>query len=96
MQELKKIGVVATGKICGLFGVIFGLLVGILVGLSSQVENTDLVPQVSQAISGWSAAILMPIIYGIVYFLGGLIGAALYNLFSKWVGGIPVELEKSK
>jgi biopolymer transport protein ExbB/TolQ len=26
-------------------------------------------------------------------FIAGIIGAAIYNLFAKWIGGIEVEVE---
>lgn len=37
--------------------------------------------------------IFMPIIYGVMGFVGGIIAAALYNLFAGWIGGIEVEVE---
>jgi Transmembrane domain of unknown function (DUF3566) len=38
-------------------------------------------------------AILMPVIYGAMGFVLGLIGAAIYNLVARWIGGIEVEVE---
>ena len=35
----------------------------------------------------------LPIMYGIMGFVGGAIAALLYNLFSNWVGGIEIEVE---
>ena len=35
----------------------------------------------------------MPLIYGAMGFVGGAIGALIYNLFAKWVGGIELEME---
>jgi hypothetical protein len=37
--------------------------------------------------------IFMPIIYGVMGFIGGIIAAALYNVFARWIGGIEVEVE---
>ena len=37
--------------------------------------------------------IFMPIIYGVIGFVGGIVAAALYNLFARWIGGIEVEVE---
>jgi hypothetical protein len=37
--------------------------------------------------------ILMPVIYGVMGFIGGVIGAAVYNLVARWIGGIEVEVE---
>jgi hypothetical protein len=36
---------------------------------------------------------LMPIIYGVMGFFVGVIGAAFYNLIARWIGGIEVEVE---
>ncbi|HET9253267.1 MAG TPA: hypothetical protein VFP58_14230, partial [Candidatus Eisenbacteria bacterium] len=38
-------------------------------------------------------AIFMPVIYALIGFFSGLIGGALYNLFAKMFGGIPLEFE---
>jgi hypothetical protein len=35
----------------------------------------------------------MPLLYGAFGFVGGAIGALLYNLFAKWVGGFELELD---
>jgi hypothetical protein len=43
---------------------------------------------------GGMAIIIYPIFYGVIGFLSGVIGGALYNLFVKWVGGIKVELKQ--
>jgi hypothetical protein len=37
--------------------------------------------------------ILMPVIYGVMGFIGGVIGAAVYNLVARWIGGIELEVE---
>jgi hypothetical protein len=38
-------------------------------------------------------SILMPVIYGAMGFFLGVIGAAIYNLVERWIGGIEVEVE---
>ena len=37
--------------------------------------------------------ILMPVIYGVFGFVGGIIMAVIYNLIARWIGGIEVEVE---
>jgi len=37
--------------------------------------------------------LFMPVIYGVMGFIFGVIGAALYNLVANWIGGIEVEVE---
>jgi hypothetical protein len=40
------------------------------------------------------AVIFLPIFYGIIGFVGGLISALLYNLIARLVGGIELEVEQ--
>jgi hypothetical protein len=47
------------------------------------------------ALFGVGAIIFMPIIYGIMGFIMGLITAWLYNLVAGWVGGIEMEFEQA-
>jgi hypothetical protein len=37
--------------------------------------------------------IFMPIIYGVMGFVFGIIMAAIYNLIARWIGGFEVEVE---
>jgi hypothetical protein len=37
--------------------------------------------------------IMMPVVYGVIGFVFGVIGAAIYNLIASWIGGIEVEVE---
>jgi hypothetical protein len=38
-------------------------------------------------------AIGMPILYIVLGFIGGIIGAFIYNLSARWIGGIEIEIE---
>ena len=42
---------------------------------------------------GIAAVIVMPIIYGVLGFIGGIISAAMYNLIAGFVGGIEMEFD---
>ena len=37
--------------------------------------------------------VMVPIFYGMIGFIIGAVGALIYNLVAKWVGGIEIELE---
>ncbi|MBU1136648.1 MAG: hypothetical protein ABIG37_00145 [Nanoarchaeota archaeon] len=96
-MELKKIGVLSLGKIAGLFGVVYGLVSGILMSiLYSQAKN---IPEVMQEIGyfstiGYWAVLLLPLINGIGYFIGGIITAFVYNIIARKVGGVKIEFKK--
>lgn len=42
---------------------------------------------------GSGFALFVPILYAVLGFIGGVISAAVYNLATKWVGGIELEVE---
>jgi hypothetical protein len=43
---------------------------------------------------GVGAVIALPIIYGLIGFLSGLLMAGLYNLVTGLIGGLEIELEQ--
>ena len=101
-KKLMRIGVVKCGMIQGVFGLVVGLLVGIiyggmfiimgLVGASSELDSLGM-GGLGVAGMGVVFLIAMPIIYGLMGFVGGVIMAAVFNLVTGWVGGIELELE---
>jgi len=37
----------------------------------------------------------MPVLYGVMGFIVGAVGALIYNLIAGWIGGIELRLEPS-
>ncbi len=72
-----------------------GLIIGVIFTLFSLVfsafSSTGL--GMLGAIFGVGAIIILPIIYGIIGFVLGLITALLYNFIASRVGGLEVETE---
>jgi hypothetical protein len=94
MHIVKSVGVLSVAKIMGMIygcmGLVFApffLLVG-LMGSTLGQHNSPLA-----GIFGVGFAVLMPVFYGGIGFISGLIGGLLYNLFARWVGGFELELE---
>jgi len=94
MHVVKSVGVMSVAKIMGLIygcmGLIFApffLLMGLLGSLVGEQKSPF------AGVFGVVIAILMPLMYGAMGFVTGAIGALLYNLFAKWVGGFEVEVE---
>ena len=94
MPRIKSVGVLSSAKISGIIYTCLGLmfiplaLVGGVAGLASGQKNGVL-----GGIGFLAIAVLAPIFYGVLGFVGGAIGAFIYNLAAKWVGGIEIELE---
>jgi len=42
---------------------------------------------------GIGFALAMPVLYAVMGFIFGVIGAGLYNLVAGWIGGIEVDVE---
>ncbi len=56
-------------------------------------EASSTAPAAAVAGIMFGMGISMPVIYGAMGFIGGVIGAAVYNLVASWIGGIELEVE---
>jgi len=94
---LKRVGVLSVGKIMGAIYVVLGLLIGGIVSLfavlGASFGGREALPGI---VGGVAAIVLLPIFYGILGFLGGIITAALYNVAARLLGGIELEFENPK
>jgi hypothetical protein len=101
MMIVKKFGVLSVAITWGILSAIGGLIVGLIYALIVTVIFA--IPgRMDYALSELGASgmgvvwliciVAAPIFYGIIGFLSGLIGAAVYNVFAKRTGGIKVEL----
>lgn len=100
MQEIKRISVWSVAKVTLLFGLLFGLLMGLYASLvlpKVLEANPDLAAQMGVVSTSSSAVVFVTVLitYTILMFISGLVGALLYNLFAKWVGGIKINLTES-
>ncbi|MBA2227016.1 MJ0042-type zinc finger domain-containing protein [Thermogemmata fonticola] len=92
-----KIGVLSAGKVMGLLNALIGLIFGVLMTFLSLLGmavggNQQGGGGVFAIIFGFGAIICAPILYGLVGFVGGIVGALLYNLVAALVGGIELEV----
>jgi hypothetical protein len=95
---LRSVGVLSAGKIFGAIGVLVGLLVGGFLALFAAagvaVQQQGNGPQIPGMFLGVGALIMVPLFYGFIGFITGIIYAALYNLIAGFVGGIELEFER--
>ncbi len=90
-MEIKRVHPFSVFKIAGLLYAIFGLFAGCIFALVSLVGGEKALPF---PFGGVLAIIILPIIYGVSGAIFAAIGAALYNLVAKLVGGIKIKLEE--
>jgi len=93
---VKRVGIVSVAKIYGAISLAFGLFFGICLALASMVGvglSGGEHPASLGAMLGAGAVVALPIFYGVMGFIGGAIGAALYNIFAGMVGGVRIEVE---
>ena len=106
MQKMviKRVGVLSLAKIQAVIMLVFGLIVGVFYGLilmtfgamfSSMGAGTRGSGEAAGGvfIAGLMAMIFIPIVYGIIGFIAGALGAFVYNSAVKFVGGLEMEME---
>lgn len=92
MQKIKSVGVLSVGKIMGILYAALGLLV---VPFFLLISALGALSGERPAGFGLASAIVftffIPIMYGVIGFVGGVITAFLYNLVAERFGGIEIE-----
>jgi hypothetical protein len=93
MRVIQSVGVFSVAKIMGLIYAAMGLIImpflllAAVFGSMASVKNAPL-----SGMFGIVFAVMAPVLYGAMGFVCGAIGAGLYNLLAKWVGGIEVSV----
>lgn len=96
MNIIQSFGVLSVAKIMGLINAIFGFVLMpffLLIGLLGSMIPNQNGPNPFAGVGGVIFALLAPIFYGTIGFIFGAVGAFLYNLLAKWLGGIEVKLQ---
>lgn len=95
-RKILSVSVVQAGLVLGglyalisliisVFLLIFGLIV-----MAGGAGSNDAAAAMGGGIGMIVAAVALPIVYGALGFIGGVIVAAVYNLIAKFTGGIEV------
>ena len=99
---IRRFGVISVAKMYALLMFIFGLIAGILYGLffiifgaamTALGGNNNTAGGVSTVVIGIAMMIGIPLMYGVLGFIIGAIGALVYNALSGIIGGVKFELE---
>jgi hypothetical protein len=93
-RRIKRIAPLQLGK---MLAVVYGLI-GLVVIPFFMIMSAVMPQMPAEQRAGFMALgmgfiLFLPVMYAIIGFIGGLIGACIYNIVAKWVGGIEVEVE---
>jgi hypothetical protein len=100
--QVKRVGVFSLAKIYSVTMAAFGVIIGVIYGLIFMVVGGAMMAGggrnsgtagASSLVVGLIMMVAIPIFYGVIGFIAGLIGGAIYNVASGFVGGIELELE---
>lgn len=91
-KELKRMGPLSVGILYAVMLAIFGLVAGIIITLMGAAAQND-PAMAGMAEMGAMAIVFMPLIYGVVGFIMGIVSAVIYNLVASMVGGIVMTFE---
>jgi hypothetical protein len=94
MHIIKSVGVLSVAKVMGAIYGAMGLIfmpIFLLAGIAGSFAGGR--GAALGAAGALVLAVLFPILYGAIGFVAGAIGALLYNVFAKWLGGIELELQ---
>ena len=97
---LTRIGVASCAKVMGILYAVGGFLVGLLFTLVSLAGATygtwreDPGSGAMAILFGVGAVVILPVFYGVMGAVGGVIVAGMYNLVARLVGGVEIEIQQ--
>ncbi len=95
---IRRIQPLPLAKVMGIVYALMGLILGLFVAAAFSSLGTlspaqKPMPWWGAAIFGVGGIIVMPVLYGVMGFVGGLLSALLYNLVAGRIGGIVLEVD---
>lgn len=92
---IKKFGVMSFAKVSAALYAFMGFIAGAIMTLISLAASGSAGVGALGAMFGVGAIILLPIFYGIMGFIGGLLLGWAFNVVAPRVGGLSIEVEES-
>ncbi len=83
----------SMGILNGAFGVVIGLIVGVVFAVISVFGALVGGNAGAGILFGIGAIVLLPAFYGVLAFIGGCIGALVYNFVAGMAGGVRIRVE---
>lgn len=94
-MRVKRFGVVRTAKVVAALYFAVTVVIGVPLGLVLLLTGL-LLGQGESILSGLAAMFIMPVLYGVFAFIGGIIICLVYNFVARYTGGIEIELEHER
>jgi hypothetical protein len=102
-RRVKRIAPLQAGKMLGVLYTCLGLIflpffmlaaaAGAFAQHAQGAQGAATAPGAIVAGVMFGMGLFMPVIYGVMGFILGIITAFIYNLVARWIGGIEVEVE---
>ena len=97
MRRITGLGVVSFAKLMGFCGVIIGLIIGLIYGgliiLVGGFAGGEMGLAGIGIVGGVVFIVVVPIVYGVMSFIGGLIYGAVLNFALSKTGGLEIRIE---
>ena len=91
-MELKSIGIMSAAKVSAVLGLIYGVVMAIVILAGGSMAGVAGLGMMGAAMGAVGA--VMAIVVGLIGgFISGAIGAFLYNIVAKYVGGVQLDLK---
>lgn len=91
---IKRIAPLQLGKMLAILYGIMGLIfIPFFLIMSAAASQLPAEQRVGMMALGAGFALLMPVFYAVMGFVTGALGALIYNVVAKWIGGIEVEVQ---
>ena len=91
-HRISRLGVAQTAKVMGALYFLFGIIFAVIFGLIGMVYSASGIADYSSFIFGGAFIVFMPIIYGVMGVISGLLVGMLYNLVAGLTGGLELDL----
>lgn len=91
--EINKMVVLSVAKIGAALGAVMGFFVGIFMALiGTTIMRLTVLSSTYGILFGAAAIVILPVVFAVVGFIGGLIVAFFYNVIAEAIGGIEMGL----
>ena len=100
LRQIKRIIPLSAARLAAVIYGAMGVVVGFPIALATvlpsiihgrEAETSLSLPMIIVIVL--AILIIVPMFYSFLGFIFGVVGAAIYNLVAKWLGGLQVEVE---